>query len=67
MFQFTERAGFQLRLETFNTFNHTQYGPDPNAAGGQSSVDGNVNSPTFGRVTSARPGRIVQLGGKIVF
>lgn len=70
MFRFTERAGLQLRLETFNTFNHTQYGADPNQPGvvnGTSSVSASVNSPTFGEVTLARPGRVVQLGGKIVF
>jgi hypothetical protein len=26
---FTERTKFQLRLETFNTFNHPQFNPDP--------------------------------------
>ena len=70
-FRFTERVGFQFRIETFNTFNHTQYGVDPTAAAaggpGQSAVDGNFNSPTFGKVVSARPGRIVQFGGKLTF
>ncbi len=71
MFQFTEKIGFQFRLETFNTFNHTQYGVDPTAAAaggpGQSSVSNNISNANFGQVTQARPGRIVQLGGKIVF
>jgi hypothetical protein len=70
-FRFNERVGFQFRVETFNTFNHTQYGIDPTAQAsggpGQSAVDGNIASPTFGRVVSARPGRILQLGGKITF
>jgi hypothetical protein len=67
-FKFTEKAGLQLRLETFNTFNHTQYGVDPfdpNASFG--AVGEDITSPTFGKVLSARPGRIVQLGGKISF
>ncbi len=71
MFQFTERVGFQFRLETFNSFNHTQYGVDPTAAAaggpGQSSVSNTLGNANFGQVTQARPGRIVQLGGKIVF
>jgi len=71
MFQFTERVGFQFRVETFNTFNHTQYGVDPvtAAAGGpgQSAVSDNISSANFGQVTSARPGRILQFGGKILF
>ena len=69
-FQFTERVGFQLRLETFNTFNHTQYGLDPtqpNIANGSSAVSANITAPDFGHVTAARPARIVQLGGKVIF
>jgi len=69
-FQFTERVGFQLRLETFNTFNHVQYGVDPtqpNVANGSSSVSANITAANFGQVTAARPARIVQLGGKIIF
>jgi carboxypeptidase family protein len=70
-FQFTERIGFQFRVETFNTFNHTQYGIDPTtqASGGpgQSAVDATLGDVNFGKVTSARPGRIIQFGGKILF
>ncbi len=73
---FTERIHMQLRLESFNTFNHTQYGVDPSAPGvgpGSNAVDDNVNdqapsaNTNFGKITSARPGRILQLGGKITF
>jgi hypothetical protein len=69
-FQFTEKVGFQLRLETFNTFNHTQYGVDPtqpNVSNGSSAVSANITAANFGQVTSARPARVVQLGGKVVF
>ena len=70
-FQFTERVGFQFRVETFNTFNHTQYGIDPTtqASGGpgQSAVDAGLGDVNFGKVTSARPGRIIQFGGKLIF
>jgi hypothetical protein len=67
-FQFTERAGLEFRIETFNTFNHTQYGSDPNTTvGGQASVSNNITSPTYGHVTAARPGRVAQLGAKIFF
>jgi hypothetical protein len=69
-FAFTERVHFQLRLETFNTFNHADYGIDPSQAGvnpGDSAVGNSITGPAFGQVTHARPGRILQLGGKITF
>ena len=56
-FTFTENSGFQLRLETFNTFNHTQFQNSDNSLG-----DGR-----FGQFTSAYPARIIQLGGKVYF
>lgn len=52
MFRFTERVGFQFRVETFNTFNHTQYGVDPVTAAsggpGQSAVSDNISNANFG-------------------
>jgi hypothetical protein len=69
-FAFTERLHFQLRLETFNTFNHADYGLDPGTPGvgpGTSAVGNSITGPAFGQVTYARPGRIVQLGGKFTF
>ncbi len=69
-FAFTERLHFQLRLETFNTFNHADYGLDPSQPGvgpGQSAVGNSITGPGFGQVTVARPGRIVQIGGKLTF
>ncbi len=78
-FAIGERANFQLRLESFNTFNHTQWGVDPSspaaaASGpGTGAVDRNVNdqppsaNTNFGRITWARPGRVLQIGGKFTF
>ena len=74
-----EGVNFRLRLESFNTFNHTQWGVDPGspsaaASGpGTGAVDRNVKdqapsaNTNFGRIVSARPGRVLQLGGKITF
>lgn len=75
---FFEGIALQLRLESFNTFNHTQYGVDPSQPGaspGNIGLDTNFNdqaalgsaSDNFGKIISARPGRILQLGAKISF
>jgi hypothetical protein len=69
-FSFTERLKLQLRLETFNTWNHPQFFPDPLTAafaGGGTTVVNNVDSTNFGAVTAAAPGRIIQLGAKFIF
>src|SRR5579864_5120247 len=54
-FKFAERVGLQLRLETFNTFNH----------GNPSGLDTNVGDGAFGQVTGWHDPRNVQLGAKI--
>ena len=56
-FALTETSGLQLRLETFNTFNHTQF----------QNVNNNFGQGTFGQFTSAYPARLIQLAGKIYF
>jgi hypothetical protein len=67
-FMISESRGsrFELRLETFNTWNHTQF----NAIGTTATFksNGQLDSTTnFGQVTSAFDPRILQLGGKIYF
>jgi hypothetical protein len=55
-------------LETFNTFNHTQFAP-PNPSLGQNDV----NSSSFGQISGVvtgstnGSGRVIQLGGKFYF
>ena len=53
----TEGISVQLRLESFNAWNHTQWNP-PNR---------NVASANYGRITSTRPARINQMGLKVVW
>jgi hypothetical protein len=59
--RFAESKSLDLRLESFNTFNHTQfYGP--------ASVDGQVeDTQNFGKIVSAAPPRLVQLAAKFSF
>jgi hypothetical protein len=56
-FAVTETAGFQLRFESFNTFNHTQF----------QNVNNTFGQGTFGQFTSAYPARLIQLAGKLYF
>jgi Carboxypeptidase regulatory-like domain len=55
--KFTESKQLELRLEAFNLFNHAQFG----------NPDSEINSGTFGMVTSARDPRILQIGAKFLF
>jgi hypothetical protein len=65
----TEGITVQARFEFFNTLNHTQFGT-PTGTGGISSLNstiGNINSSSFGFVTSAQNPRIGQVALKVVF
>jgi hypothetical protein len=53
----TERFKLQLRGEFFNAFNHTLL----------NNPDTSVADSNFGRITSARAPRIVQLALKLTF
>jgi carboxypeptidase family protein len=56
-FAFTEKARFEFRAESFNTFNHTE-------ANGVGNTLGNSN---FGKVTSFYDPRALEFGGKFIF
>jgi len=58
-FVFSEARGsrFELRVESFNTWNHTQF----------DQVSNGLGSSNFGQVTSAFDPRVFQLGGKLYF
>jgi Carboxypeptidase regulatory-like domain len=54
---------FELRVETFNTWNHTQFQGDANNGG----ISVNQGAGNFGAVTSAFDPREFQLGAKLFF
>jgi hypothetical protein len=56
----TESKLLEFRFETFNTFNHAQFD-------GASSVDGNRDDATFGRILKSQPGRVSQVALKFQF
>jgi len=71
-----ESRYFQLRLETFNTFNHANFCPPANygSCGGTPSNDASfLDAGTFGEIFGVRSistggeGRVVQLGAKFYF
>lgn len=55
--EFTESLRLQLRVEMFNAFNQTYF----------SGIQGNINQANFGRFTSTRGARVVQLGARLTF
>ncbi len=63
--RFTERLNAQLRFETYNTFNHTQFsGVDTTL---RFDAAGNQANPLFSLPTSARPPRRIQLSMRLRF
>ena len=56
-FTLSDRVRLQFRGETFNTFNHTQFG----------AAQMNISNPTFGRISSTRGPRRTQLGLRLTF
>jgi hypothetical protein len=53
----TESKTLELRFEAFNLFNHAQF----------ENPDGDVNSSSFGTISSARDPRIMQIGARFSF
>jgi len=56
-FAVTERAHFELRFESFNTFNHTEF----------NNLNDSLGASQFGQITSTWDPRNLELGGKFVF
>ena len=54
-FAFTERARFEFRAESFNTFNHTQF----------NGFHNNVSGSDFGEVSGVQDPRTFELGRQV--
>jgi len=67
----SEKSSVQLRVESFNTFNHPQWNGVNIGCGSQTPAgqpcSGNQNNLGNGEVNSAWPARILQLGLKFIF
>ncbi|HEV2276691.1 MAG TPA: TonB-dependent receptor [Acidobacteriaceae bacterium] len=53
----SEGPRLELRVESFNTFNHTEF----------NGISTGTNSSTYGQVTSTYDPRVFQFGGKLMF
>jgi hypothetical protein len=62
-FNFTERARLEFRVETFNTWNHTQFRGDIQGGG----ISTALGASDFGQVTAAFDPRQIQFGLKLFF
>jgi hypothetical protein len=60
-----ERARLMLRLETYNTFNHTQFNGINSTA--QFNTAGQQVNTAFLLPTGARPARYVQVAARVTF
>jgi len=58
----TESTSFELRMDFFNVFNHTQFTQNTST-----SITGDINSANFGREFNAANGRLIQLAAKFYF
>lgn len=65
-FHFGERVDTQLRVETYNTFNHPQWSSVNNTALFDPSTGAQVNS-ALGRITGDRGPRLMQLAVRVGF
>jgi Carboxypeptidase regulatory-like domain len=62
-----EKSVLQLRLETFNTFNHPQWQGVNTGCSDQTAPGAACTGNVLGEVNSAFPARILQLGAKFSF
>jgi hypothetical protein len=56
-FKFTESVALQFRAEAFNALNHVNY----------NNPITSINSPDFGKITSAGTPRTGQVGARLTF
>jgi hypothetical protein len=66
-FVFTERTGLDFKWETFNLFNHTQFGTCAQGGGCSNPVSASLGASDFGHLTSAHDPRRMQFGLRLYF
>jgi hypothetical protein len=66
-FVFTERTGLDFKWETFNVFNHTQFGTCAQGGGCGNPASASLGASDFGHLTSAHDPRRMQFGLRLYF
>ena len=67
-FRFTEKSGVQLKFESFNTWNHTQFtGVNTGVLNGTPGTGANAYNGTQGAINGVADPRVFQLGAKGYF
>ena len=56
-FKVRETVSFESRVDMFNAPNHTNYG----------NPTGSIDSPNFGKITTTRGARTIQIHGRLSF
>jgi outer membrane receptor protein involved in Fe transport len=56
-FKIVEKVSFESRVDMFNAPNHTNYG----------NPTGSIDSPNFGKITTTRGARTIQIHGRLSF
>jgi hypothetical protein len=67
-FHFTEKSGVQLKAESFNSWNHTQFtGVNTGVLNGTLGIGANAYNSTAGAINATADPRVFQLGAKAYF
>ena len=66
-FAVTERAHFELRVETYNTFNHTEFKDIGTFTGGSGGTISGGSNCNYGVSCSTFDPRVMEVAGKFVF
>lgn len=66
-FVFGEQHHIELRAESYNVFNHTQFSANTVGGGASGGIGSSVNGTDFGKINSAYDPRTFQFGAKVVW
>jgi hypothetical protein len=66
-FPLVEQSHIELRAESYNTWNHTQFSASTVGGGASGGVGSSLNGTDFGKANSAFDPRVFQFGAKVIW